>query len=292
MPRLLIKSSNTACRLTLIVIFSLATAAQSGQEHFSQEGVSFNFPAGWVMNDRSRAEAQHLILTHPEISSLIMVVALREPILTRAQLFSATNQITEPYLRDLITRFGNAKSPAKRDSSCEKIDEATIGGVQVRGEMNGAPATAEVYAFPQGRRFLNLVYIRKNAEDSESSAAWKLVRESLKVDVVDSSKVADPEIDLPAGSIYAGGVLNGKALSLPPADYPAWAVKDGAQGPVIVIVTLDETGKVIAAHAASGPIALRSASEQAARKAQFSPTTLCGKPVKVNGSIIYNFVRQ
>jgi outer membrane biosynthesis protein TonB len=108
---------------------------------------------------------------------------------------------------------------------------------------------------------LNLVYIRKNTEDPESSGAWKRVRESLKIETLESDKVADPEVDLPGGSIYAGGgVLNGKAVSLPQPDYPSTAMSGRASGAVIVVVTLDETGKVIAAHAVSGHPTLRSAS--------------------------------
>jgi hypothetical protein len=154
--------------------------------------------------------------------------------------------------------------------------------------MNGAPATAEVYAFPKGRRFVNLIYVRKNAEESQSAAAWKLVRESLKIDKVESGKVADREVDLPNGGLYAGGTLNGKALSLPRPEYSS----SDPMGTVIVVVTIDEAGKVIGARAVSGHPALRGTSEQAARKARFTPWTLCGKPVKVSGSIIYNFVRQ
>jgi hypothetical protein len=275
-------------RLTLILIFSSATAAQSGQGHFSQDGVSFDYPAGFVLNDPSDQKAQQLILTRPGISSLIIVLAYRDAMLTQAQLFAATQRNTEPYISVLVAKLSTAKSRAKRDSSCQAIGEATIGGVQIQGELDSAPATAEVYAFPKGRRLVNLIYIRKNGEDSESSGAWKLVRESLKVDVIASDKVVDPEVDVPSGSIYAGGVLNGKALSLPEPGFP---VTD-ASGAVVVVVTVDETGKVIAAHAVSGHPSLRARSEEAARKARFTPTTLCGKPVKVNGSIIYNFVRR
>ena len=287
MPRLLIRSCNLALRLALIPIFSLATTGQGSEQHFSRDGASFDYPAGFVLNDRSDAKAQQLILTHPETSSLILIVAFREPLLTRTELFAATEHTTEPYIRDVIGKLSTANAPAKRDSSCAAIGNATIGGVQVKGEMNGAPATAEVYAFAKGRRFVNLIYVRKNAEDSQSSAAWKLVRESLKLDPVAIDKVADPEVDLLSGGIYAGGVLNGAAISLPRPNFTSI----DASGAVVVVVTLDETGKVIEAHAVSGHPALRAVSEQAARKARFTPTTLCGKPVKVNGSIIYNFVR-
>jgi len=288
MPRLLIRSSNILGGLTLILSLGLATEAQSDRQHFSQDGASFDYPAGFVLSDRSDPKAQQLILTRPDISSMILVVAFRDAILTRAQLFSATETTTEPYIRDVVAKLSTPRTPAQRDSSCAAIGGATIGGVQVRGEMNGAPATAEVYAFPKGRRFVDLIYIRKNGEESESAAAWKLVRESLKIDTVESGKVADPEVDLPNGGLYAGGTLNGKALSLP---RPEFSSSDPI-GTVRVVVTIDETGKVIAARAASGHPALRGASEQAARKARFTPWTLCGKPVKVSGSIIYNFVRQ
>jgi TonB family protein len=86
-----------------------------------------------------------------------------------------------------------------------------------------------------------------------------------------------------------GGVLNGKALSLPKPDYPAAARAIGAYGTVVVEVTVDETGKVIAARAVSGPSMLRPSATAAARQARFAPTLLAGQPVRVTGTINYNF---
>ena len=49
-------------------------------------------------------------------------------------------------------------------------------------------------------------------------------------------------------------------------------------------------GNVASARAVAGPVPLRGAGEEAARKAKFEPTTVCGQPVKVSGVITYNFV--
>jgi TonB family protein len=87
----------------------------------------------------------------------------------------------------------------------------------------------------------------------------------------------------------SGGVLNGKALSLPAPEYPAVAKQAKASGPVAVQVTVDENGSVISAHAVSGHPLLQAAAVAAARQAKFSPTSLMGEPVKVNGVIVYNF---
>jgi protein TonB len=60
-------------------------------------------------------------------------------------------------------------------------------------------------------------------------------------------------------------------------------------GTVSVDVVIDEDGKVISAEASGGPVTLREAAVQAARRARFSPTKLSGQPVKVSGVINYKF---
>lgn len=102
-----------------------------------------------------------------------------------------------------------------------------------------------------------------------------------------------------SGTIYAqteapkqisGGVLNGKATSLPKPAYPAAARAVNAEGAVSVQVLIDEQGSVISASAVSGHPLLRPAAVEAAEQATFSPTRLSGNPVKVSGVIVYNFV--
>ena len=88
----------------------------------------------------------------------------------------------------------------------------------------------------------------------------------------------------------SGGVLNGKADSLPRPVYPPAARAVRASGAVSVEVLIDEAGNVISATAVSGHPLLRAAAVHAARGAKFSPTQLSGVPVKVSGIIVYNFV--
>lgn len=94
----------------------------------------------------------------------------------------------------------------------------------------------------------------------------------------------------PVPKTVSGGVLNGKATSLPKPAYPAAAKAVRAGGAVSVQVLISESGSVISANAVSGHPLLRAAAEGAARGARFSPTLLSGQPVKVSGVITYNFV--
>jgi TonB family protein len=88
----------------------------------------------------------------------------------------------------------------------------------------------------------------------------------------------------------SGGVLNGKAVSKPEPPYPSLAKAARASGTVTVQVTVDESGKVVAAKAVSGHPLLQSAAVAAARQATFKPTLLSGEPVRVTGVLTYNFV--
>lgn len=88
----------------------------------------------------------------------------------------------------------------------------------------------------------------------------------------------------------SGGVLNGKAMSLPRPPYPPAARAVRAAGAVNIQVLIMEDGSVFSAAAVSGHPLLRMAARSAACGAAFSPTTLSGNPVKVSGVITYNFI--
>lgn len=119
-------------------------------------------------------------------------------------------------------------------------------------------------------------------------------------EIPDSEAVPNPPSDIkPNGSDpsappgkrapISGGMLNGKALSLPTPEYPPEAKAAGASGTVVVQVTVDEQGDVVNAHAVSGHPTLQKAAVNAAFRAKFSATLLMGEPVKVTGVLLYNF---
>jgi protein TonB len=113
-----------------------------------------------------------------------------------------------------------------------------------------------------------------------------------KVDIGGEPPPPPPPAPTPPRAPISGGVLNGKAISLPKPAYPPIARQAHASGTVVVQVTIDENGGVISAHAVSGHPLLQAVAVAAARGARFSPTKLSGQPVKVTGVITYNFVAQ
>jgi protein TonB len=88
------------------------------------------------------------------------------------------------------------------------------------------------------------------------------------------------------------GVLQGGAINKIMPPYPQIARTVRASGPVQVVVTISEEGRVIEAYAASGHPLLRATAVEAARSWTFKPTLLSNVPVKVQGMLTFNFTLQ
>ena len=121
--------------------------------------------------------------------------------------------------------------------------------------------------------------------------AGTVVGAPAKVNIADEPPPPEEKPTPPRAPI-SGGVLNGKAISLPKPAYPPIAKAAHASGTVVVQVLIDENGSVVSARAISGHPLLQAVAVGAARQARFSPTKLSGQPVKVTGVIQYNFVAQ
>jgi TonB family protein len=99
-----------------------------------------------------------------------------------------------------------------------------------------------------------------------------------------------PVIQKPVPLVVRKNIINGEAVELPTPPYPAIAKQSHTEGAVNVQVLIDESGKVVSAHAVSGSPLLSFEAVKAAYRARFSPTRIGDQPVKVSGIITYNFV--
>ncbi|HEX7958088.1 MAG TPA: hypothetical protein VF508_14165, partial [Pyrinomonadaceae bacterium] len=136
-------------KASLLIIVALLAAparvpnaprAQGGVEHFSKDGLSFDYPAGWAVDDKSSAELQHLVLRRPESTVLLMVVALRAPLQSLDQLHASRRSITRPYVESLARQLG-AKIPEESESQCLTVGESLAPGYRLAGRIAQEPAT-------------------------------------------------------------------------------------------------------------------------------------------------------
>jgi protein TonB len=169
---------------------------------------------------------------------------------------------------------------ATGNASTAAANAATVKGATVKPAANvTAPPTSS--GAPAASSTLALVMPNAAPSNSNNSAPVVKTNDDLPPPVAPVAKASLRPI--------SGGVLNGKAVEMPKPIYPELARRAKLTGVVMVEVVVDTSGKVIGARAVSGPEMLRDAAERAARQAKFTPAMLSGQPVRVAGTISYNF---
>jgi TonB family protein len=186
---------------------------------------------------------------------------------------TAAPNVAVPAVANQTTPASNASAkPATENANAQANTQKTAAAI---------PPPTDLSALNKAAANANPVS-STNAPGGSSNASNK------NVVALESEPPAKPA-PKPLMKPVSGGVLNGKAVSLPTPDYPEAAKRMRASGVVAVDVVIDVNGKVISAKATSGNPVLQQAATQAALRARFSPTTLSGQPVKVSGVINYNF---
>lgn len=145
-------------------------------------------------------------------------------------------------------------------------------------------ATTTGYPF-NGKEHVSKRIIYRQIKYYSESAEGDSVQEPA--DMIDGIKlVACPK---PLVIRKSGGVLQQSAIKRVTPAYPSAAKAAGVSGTVVVEITTDELGKVIAVKTVSGPAELRAVCEEAAKGWEFEPTSLSKVPVRVIGTIAFNF---
>ena len=278
---------NLSIIILLVMISGGGAQSQDGTsaaKHFEKGGIAFDYPSDWTVMENDSPEQQTVTVSPGSSATQIVVSTYRGPVPTCD--FEVEGKKIASIFSKAVAKVIKADdangSPVKTQVGASEIE-----GIQLSGFIDQQPALGDVYSIRLNRQFLSLAFFRR-VGDSTAISAWQTVRSSLRVKPpIISRSAAPPGKDSEAE--ISGGVLNGKAISLPRPAYPPIARQAHASGMIVVQVIIDEAGDVSAAHAISGHPLLQAASVAAAKQAKFSPTKLCGEPVRVTGVITYNF---
>ena len=282
--------------LSIIILMALLLSPVGAQtpggddakKHYEKDGVSFDYPAAWTVTESNTPEVQTVTIS-PEVGATQIAVIRLGGLGSSACDFEAERDKVVPALMKRLASVIHTGDALNASRVTTKISSDDIEGSQLQGLIDDKPALGDVYFGRTNHQFLSLAYVRR-VDDERAASAWSAVRTSLKLKLGVTTVIGSEGSSASQRQMITGGVLNGRAISLPRPDYPPIARQAHASGTVVVQVTIGESGEVIAARAVAGHPLLQAASVAAARGAKFSPTKLCGEPVKVTGVITYKFV--
>lgn len=112
----------------------------------------------------------------------------------------------------------------------------------------------------------------------------------IKNPLITPTPILDSVTGNPLPLMVNGGVLNGKATYLPKPSYPAQARAERISGSISLKILVNEEGNVTRVGFHNGNAVFLPGVLSAVCQAKFSPMTLQGRPIKLTGTITYNFV--
>jgi TonB family protein len=209
----------------------------------------------------------------------------------------ATYRVIAYFLEDSVTKKLQPQTPAATTSTTNVNPSSTPNAVATNANVTSSSAkpqpgaNASKQPAPISAALLSKSQAPEVSALNAPNAPVTSSAGGTSMMVIKSDDDLPPPVRKPQAPLrpISGGVLNGRALSLPAPAYPEIAKRAHAAGLVSVEVVIDVSGRVISAKAVSGPEMLREAAERAALQAKFTPAMLSGEPVKVAGTINYNF---
>src|ERR1043165_3147302 len=247
-------TSSSKVALCIGIIFSFLTASIYGQSagpelsHFAADGISFDYPSGFSVTDESTPEARQFVIKRQGSSVQLTILITRRMVLQK-DLPAASDNFREPLVKTVMVALAQGNNPPESSSFQTRIGTNQAEGVRLRYPQ--ATKTGEAIWLRSSFHLVGFAFVKSNADESVGTQLWRTVSSSFKIkapvmNVLGTGEAANGNTKI------EGGVLNGKALSLPPPAYPDIARAAHAFGTVTVQVLIDEEGNVIAAHAVAG----------------------------------------
>jgi TonB family protein len=137
--------------------------------------------------------------------------------------------------------------------------------------------------------------VRAIAPEASSGVPVTVVKQVVKVSqsvAANSGDATDTAQSTATKTIVrqvAAGMTAANVIFSPAPEYPAAAAAARVHGEVTVHVVVDPDGKVIYAHAVSGPPLLRDAAKEAVERWRYQPVLDNGKPIAVTTVAILDF---
>lgn len=176
------KSLQTIIQLFAVVLACalLASAQTPAGNHFNKDGLAFDYPTGWMLQDTSNAEAQQMVLARADSDAQMKFYTHRN-LIKPENLEKARRSLVDPYIESTSKTFVSMGAHPERSPVATEIGGVKAEGVRISAVLEGEPGAAEIYWALVGQRLVVLTFFGPDKAMKKASTAWDTVRNSLTV---------------------------------------------------------------------------------------------------------------
>ncbi len=178
----------TIAFLLLLALPVLAQTPPAEPKQFNKDGVSFNYPAGWSVEDSSNQDLQQLTLTKPGSDAQFRVFVHRGRVKAE-HMAAAKKALIDPYIASTFKQFEDIGADPKQSAGSAELGTTKAEGVVIRAMLD-EPGAAEIYWALMNQRVVVLTLFGPDKALKQAAPVWDAIRNSLQI--VETKPAAKP----------------------------------------------------------------------------------------------------
>jgi hypothetical protein len=166
----------------VLLLTALTAQAQTPMQHFAKDGLAFDYPDGWTLQDQSDKDAQQLTVARADSDAQIKLFVHRGKVDTPEKLAQAKKAFIDPYIKSTNNSFVQMGATPEQTSASTQVGTATAEGVRLRAALSGEPGEATIYWVMLGNRVVVLTFFGPDKALQKAAPAWDAIRNSLHIE--------------------------------------------------------------------------------------------------------------
>lgn len=178
--------------IAIVFVCCLLAGAQTpaGAKNFAKDNLSFDYSDGWTLTDDSNSDAQQLTLSREDSDVQIKVFVHRGRV-TPEKLPDAKKAFIDPYVAGMAKQFIAMGAKPEQSPDTSEIGGMKADGTNISASLGGESGAAKIYWALMNQRVVVLTLFGPDKETKQHTAAWDLLRTSIKV--LDPKATATPK---------------------------------------------------------------------------------------------------
>jgi hypothetical protein len=178
------KYSYTIIKLCVVMLFfSLTALAQSSgaTKRFDKDGLVFDYPNGWTIEEASNQDAQQLTLGRSDLDAQIRFFVHRGKVDSPEKLAQAKTKLIDPYIEATAKTLTDMGGKPTREPATIEVAGQKADGIRIKAVLDGVRGEAGIYWVAVGNRIVVLTLFGPDPALKQATPAWNLVRSSISI---------------------------------------------------------------------------------------------------------------
>jgi hypothetical protein len=168
-------------KLVVLMFCCLVANAQTpDSKNFAKDGLSFDYPVAWQLQDDSNGDAQQLTLAKAN-SDVQIRVFVHKGRITPEKLPDAKKAFIDPYIAATAKQFVAMGAKPEQVPDSSEIAGVKADGTSINASLGGETGAAKIYWALVGQRVVVLTFFGPDKQMKQLTPGWDLIRTSLKV---------------------------------------------------------------------------------------------------------------